>query len=331
MPPRPPLAGSSAATTFRLYDKLTLGYLALVPILVLLSGKANSFWPILAFGHPLAILTVWLLVRHQNSLPAILRWFRDWHPVVFFTFFFSEIGHLVNLFFPYWFEPFLLQSDRWLFGMPPWEFFAAESNRTTTEIFAFAYWSYYLLIPFALWLCYTRRRDDDGRKPAISFESAMTRLCLVMYLCYASFLLMPARGPHHAYHLSLAELFTGGWFFGAVLFVQKYGSVVGAAFPSSHVAAAWTVLLVLRRNRKSLFWWLLPLVVLMTASTFVIQYHYVLDAVAGVLLALGIEHLAMKHERRKYRRLRKIARVRRTAARVIHQGTAHVAHVLFRQ
>jgi membrane-associated phospholipid phosphatase len=81
-----------------------------------------------------------------------------------------------------------------------------------------------------------------------------------------------------------------------VLWVQKQSSVVGAAFPSSHVAAAWALWLTLRKDFRTALWLLLPVVVLLTVSTFILQYHYVVDAAAGILLALVFEWLMARSE-----------------------------------
>lgn len=280
------------------FDKLTLGYLILLPILILLSGKHVHLWPMIAIVHPILIIGVLALISNEAVLPGALRWLRDWYPMLFFTFFFGTIGRLVTLFFPFWLEPFLLKSDIWFFGEHPWEFFARHLTPLTTEIFSFAYWSYYFLIPLAVWVPYRAARARFAKKHAAAppFDRVMARVCLTMFTCYACFLLMPARGPHHVMNLDHELLFAGGWFYNSILFIQGKGSVVGAAFPSSHVAAAWTVLLALRQSFRKLFWTLLPLVVVLSASTFVIQYHYVIDSVGGFLVAAVIEVLMSRRE-----------------------------------
>lgn len=281
-----------------LFDKLTLGYLVLLPILILLSGKHVHLWPMIAIVHPILILGVLALITYETALPGALRWLRDWYPMLFFTFFFGTIGRVVTLFFPFWLEPFLLKSDIWFFGEHPWEFFTRHLTPLTTELFSFAYWSYYFLIPLAVLIPYRAARTEFARKHAIAppFERVMARVCLTMFTCYACFLLMPARGPHHVMNLDHELLFAGGWFYNSILFIQGKGSVVGAAFPSSHVAAAWTVLLALRQSFRKVFWTLLPLVVILSASTFVIQYHYIIDSVGGILVAAVIEVIMSRRE-----------------------------------
>lgn len=281
----------------RLYDKLTLAVLVLLPILALLAGKWDATTLRFAIVHAFALVVILALIRAEAWLPKWAYVLREWYPIVLLTFFFGEVGRLVNLLFPFWLEPYLIQSDYVVFGSHAYEYFASRLDPVSTEIFAFAYWAYYPLIPFVAALFYfSRRRATEELQP--TFEQVMNRICACLYLCYVCFILLPARGPHHALHVNITELTSGGFFFNFVLAIQQRGSVVGAAFPSSHVAAAWAVILPLRHGFKKTFWFLLPLVVLLSVSTFVLQYHYWIDALAGIVLACALERFISHREKR---------------------------------
>ena len=279
---------NSWRNNFRAYDKTTLAVLILLPILALLAGKWDA--TTLRFGliHTCAITLILVLVRHETRLPAALKFLRDWYPVVLVTFFFSELGRAVNVFFPFWLEPHLIASDYTLFGQHAYEYLAPRLTAMVTEVFAFAYWAYYPMIPLVAAAFYFTKRAKAGSL-TLNFTQVMNRLCGILYLCYICILLFPARGPHHALGVEITKLTTGGFFFDFILAIQARGSVVGAAFPSAHAAAAWTMLLVLRHDFKKSFWALLPLVILLSLSTFVLQYHYWVDAMAGMLLAFILE------------------------------------------
>lgn len=281
----------------RLYDKLTLTVLVLLPVLALLAGKWDVVTLRFAIIHACALVVILALIRAEAKLPRRAYILREWYPVVLLTFFFGEVGRLVNLLFPFWLEPYLIQSDYVVFGSHAYEYFASRLTPATTEIFAFAYWAYYPLIPIVAAMFYfSRRRTTEALRP--TFEQVMNRLCACLYLCYVCFILFPARGPHHALHVKITDLTSGGFFFNFVLAIQSRGSVVGAAFPSSHVAAAWTVWLVLRRSFPKTFWLLLPLIVLLSISIFVLQYHYWIDALAGIALAFALEGFMSYRESR---------------------------------
>lgn len=73
--------------------------------------------------------------------------------------------------------------------------------------------------------------------------------------------------------------------------LQGYGYFI--AMPSMHVAVA-TVLQVFSWHCKPVFWMLLPVNVLLMLATFLLGWHYVLDAPAGLAVAgvtLGAERL----------------------------------------
>lgn len=293
-------AQTSWRKNFRAYDITTLAVLVLLPVLAVLAGKWDATALRFAFIHSFAIILILVLVRYEARLPAWLGFVRDWYPVALVTFFFSEVGRAVNVLFPFWLEPYLIQSDYTLFGQHAYEYLAPRLTPMLTEIFAFAYWAYYPMIPLVAAAFYFTPKGKAGALTP-NFTQVMNRLCGILYLCYICIILFPARGPHHALHVTITDLTSGGFFFDFILAIQARGSVVGAAFPSAHAAAAWTMLLVLRHDFKKTFWALLPLVVLLSLSTFVLQYHYWVDAVAGMVLALLLEGVMTWYENKTKR------------------------------
>jgi membrane-associated phospholipid phosphatase len=56
-------------------------------------------------------------------------------------------------------------------------------------------------------------------------------------------------------------------------------------FPSLHVAISFVAWLYAYRNSKKLFWILSPLIFSLWVSTVYLRYHYLIDVVAGLILA----------------------------------------------
>src|SRR5208337_444080 len=56
-------------------------------------------------------------------------------------------------------------------------------------------------------------------------------------------------------------------------------------FPSMHVAISFLVWLYALRNSRPLFWILSPRILSLWVSTIYLRYHYLVDVVAGLLLA----------------------------------------------
>jgi membrane-associated phospholipid phosphatase len=65
-------------------------------------------------------------------------------------------------------------------------------------------------------------------------------------------------------------------------FIEHYGRVRGAAFPSAHVTGATAALWGAWKYRRWLFWTMLPVFLMMCVSTIWGRYHYVADVLAGV-------------------------------------------------
>jgi hypothetical protein len=291
----------------RFYDCLSLGYLWLTLLLVTLSAKPIPIRGRILISH--SLLTVGILAiiyftqsrSHATRYRHFYKWLRslrDLYPFFLFTFvLFGEFTYLTNLVFPYWIESYLADFDRWLFKQPAHQFIEAHTPAWLVELMAFAYWSYYPIIAYvALRYYLARGTDGTSRRQRVNpaFLDFMNRICLAFYACYVLFILLPARSPRHALDLNGQLQLAGGFFFDLISQVQNYVSVVGAAFPSSHVAVAWVAVAALRQSGRYIFFILVPIVIALTFSVFILQYHYVLDAVAGVTAAWILEWLWRK-------------------------------------
>ena len=113
------------------------------------------------------------------------------------------------------------------------------------------------------------------------------RICIVGFgtlyaLGYVGYTLMPAAGP-------VAEMDprTGGWFteLGGGIIADRSNGV--DVFPSIHVAASLFLLVFDWWHRRTHFWWVLGPVVGLWISTIFLRYHYGVDVVAGVALAVA--------------------------------------------
>lgn len=265
----------------RPYDSLTLGYLIIVLIFLALSPHRPSGTLRIIGVHGAAILGV-LLLANLARRTRLLGWLYDFYPVLLFVVLFSEFTGLSTVLFPYWIEPLLIKFDLGLFGGPPLRWFAAHLSPAAVEFFALAYLSFYLIIPGTLLLVYRKNHPRE-------LTAAASRICLTMYACYLLFMLIPARGPHHALPNADPLLLKGGLFTALLHEIQKTESVQGGAFPSSHVAVAWVALFILRRHYRKMSWPLGILVAALTVSVVVMGYHFSLDALGGMALAFGLE------------------------------------------
>ncbi len=311
------LHGKTLWVNLRFYDRISLGYLGLTLLLAIFSTPASAarLIPIrerILISHPLIVVAILALIYFTPVLSQTARYrraskwlrpMRDLYPFFLFTFIlFGEFTYLANAVFPYWIEGYLIDFDLWLFKQPAHRFIEAHAPAWMIELMAFAYWSYYPIILFVV-LRYYLAGDKPGDRTASRrqpinrlsgqanpvFLDFMNRICLSFYACYVLFMLLPARSPRHALDLNGQLQLAGGFFFDLISQAQNYVSVVGAAFPSSHVAVAWVAVVALRQGDRYIFFIFVPVVVALTFSVFILQYHYVLDAVGGAIVAWLIE------------------------------------------
>jgi membrane-associated phospholipid phosphatase len=111
------------------------------------------------------------------------------------------------------------------------------------------------------------------------------------YVCYAVFLVFPVAGPRYFFGVasgSAAQVLPAR----LVHDMLEGGSAWGTAFPSSHIVASWCAVAALWRTERRLAMALWPVVIVLAFGTVYGQFHYAVDAVAGVALALILIPLA---------------------------------------
>jgi membrane-associated phospholipid phosphatase len=201
---------------------------------------------------------------------------RHWYPHLFFLFCFEELAKLVHLVTPSWKDAKLIAADHWLTGVHPtvWlEQFATPARNDFMQFAYLTYFTYLLVLGGVLYY----RRDWRG------YWSVMTYSAAGYAIGYVIAIFFPIESPWFsmagAWHGSLQ----GGPFTAAINFIEHFGRVRGAAFPSEHVAGSVAALWGAWRHRRWLFWVMVPLVTCMCVSTVWGRYHYVVDVFGGMV------------------------------------------------
>ncbi len=149
-----------------------------------------------------------------------------------------------------------------------------------TDIMQLAYTSYYFL-PVILAIALKIEKEDSA------FDRSLFLIMFCFYISYIGYMLMPALGPRYTInHLQNIEL--EGLFITLPLqeFLNRLEGIKRDAFPSGHTGVALTVLYLSFLFKKRYFWIFLPFVVVLIFSAVYCRYHYVVDVLGGVLLAL---------------------------------------------
>jgi membrane-associated phospholipid phosphatase len=255
-------------------DLLLLAYLTVVSVMA--AARAGSqpacWWLLVAHG----LFGVLLYLISRPGLGPAGRTFRELYPLFLLPGLYSEIGVLNSPLRPV--HDLLVQHwELLIFGMQLsrdwWQ--RAPSVFWSTVLHA-AYLSYYFIIS----------------APAFYFAwkgdlQAVRRFILIVMttfvLCYLCFVFFPVAGPYYVFPRPQ------NWFISNLPARLAYdalarGSSYGAAFPSSHVAAALAATLAALGASRRLGLMLVIPTALLTVGVVYCQMHYGVDALGGLLV-----------------------------------------------
>ena len=231
--------------------------------------------PIIHFGIRvvavvLILLLTWIHNIHQNAIIGVIRYFFPfallsyWYPETYYfnDFIFDNLDHL------------FFKADQLLFGcQPSIEFSKRMPWPWFSELMYFGYFSYYFIFfGTAVW-CYIYRKD-------LANKAIFVFVCS-FYFFYIIFGILPVVGPQFYLDPPLNEVPNGYLFCKIMRFLQATGEKPTGAFPSSHVAITFTVIIFTAQHCRVLLKYILPLFVILVLSTVYIKAHYLVDAIGG--------------------------------------------------
>jgi membrane-associated phospholipid phosphatase len=232
---------------------------------------------------------LFLIRSAGDGSSGLLGWFRTFYPQLMYTLYFMQVIALSRILHEgRAFDAPIARLEVWLFGFRPVMavFEQVPKFPLLNELFFFGYFAFYLLLAAPWWLIYLRGEEGLARRCLFTVTAALS----IFYLWY---LIFPVAGPKHYYPELQAVWYTPfeGWLFVPVMkALFSPATTTGAAFPSSHVAIGLLSLLLNFRYSRRAFWWLLPLYLLLCASTIYLYTHYVVDVFAG-WIAGGVMYL----------------------------------------
>ena len=276
-------------------DLLVAGYN--VVLLAVWSPLADAAWfaPWIAAAHAAGAALPLVLGRmNERWWKGLAGALRELYPLLCLAAFWSELGLLHAIGPEAAYDAVIESVDLALFGrhlnlvwMP------AMPYPALSELMHFFYVFYYPLIflpPLAMCVA--------GRADALR---DMTLRLMVTYLgCYLLYLAFPVVGPAELLPHYQGPL-TDGFFYGLTHAARTAGDSLGTAFPSSHVAGSTTMAVLAWR------WLPRPLAMVITVqaagvflATVYTQNHYPVDALAGLIWALGLQLLIVPAVRANY-------------------------------
>jgi membrane-associated phospholipid phosphatase len=253
-----------------------------------------------------AVLYSLFAVRNDAAAPSLSaaavfgraqEFIRDWLPFVTLIVVYENLLPLIHHIRPGLYDEAALRADRWIFGETPSVWLEPFITRGRTEWFALFYLSLFALPIVSAGLLYLAGRRAEFREFLLAFTAAG----LVGYLGY---LLIPVVGPRY-YFPDLYQLTMFGapsaapvapampGTFSAVAerishAAVRVGNQPPNCFPSLHTAWGLIVLILAYRRMRWLFYfYLLPVSSLLFATIY-LRFHYLVDVIAGTVLAIVV-------------------------------------------
>ena len=260
------------------------------------------------FQNPTALL--WERVTMVSGTVALWFVYRLWPSKIIL---FCRIGFLLLMLSSWYpdtyelnhqfgsFDNVFAKYEQDFFGFQPaYVFSKAFPSAIVSELMYAGYVSYYLFFVFTVFIVFFR---DYKQVEHVTFM-----VITGFFLCYVIYIFMPVTGPQY-YFLAIGEEsvragnfpdvgkffsetqeclpapgWSGGFFYWLNQLAHQAGERPTAAFPSSHVAIATLVMLMV--TKMKMWKWLMILAIpflLLCLSTVYIQAHYAIDAIAGMM------------------------------------------------
>jgi membrane-associated phospholipid phosphatase len=225
------------------------------------------------------IVVIALAVKRRPEFRPLAH-FRNWYPAFLVTVPYRELSILIPQIQPHDIDDVLIRLDYFIFHVHPTVFIERFEMPVLTDVFQVVYCSYYFL-PILLGLVVYLRRDSRD------FIHVIFAILFSFYVTYVGYILFPAVGPRFSlYHLQTTALV------GCVVTLPIRESlnwlehIMRDAFPSGHTMLALIVLFYTWRYEKRLLFLFAPIASMIIVSTIYLRYHYAVDVLAGMILAV---------------------------------------------
>ncbi|RPI05199.1 MAG: hypothetical protein EHM64_07345 [Ignavibacteriae bacterium] len=276
----------------RATDGLILATLALFSLLAMIFFYRIDGWWILVLKNT-AVAGVYILLNRfsEHSTKKFLKFFLRVAAVTLtYAYLFGAVDKFQLLIHGRWMDDYILDFEQWTFGVQPTLWLEDFISKPLTEWMMFSYVIYVPMYPVLCGIIYYLRGE-------LAMEDYFFTLGFTNILCDIGFIIFPVASPMY-YIKQLYTIPLDGWvwtFLGECM--RKYLHFAGGSIPSPHTAAATIMWMMAYRYHRPSFWILSPVIISLYFSTFYCRFHYVTDAVVGILvavIALAIAPLLMK-------------------------------------
>ena len=218
------------------------------------------------------------LTQLPRPLPKALAIAVDFYPAAFIAFVYESLGVLIAAARGAPLDDLLIACDRVILGQDV-TVLLQPLVRPGLAAFLYVAYSTYYVTPIVLGAVLWRKSPADARRYIFT-------LTICFYVSYVGYFTIPAYGPRTALavrHTVPLNTHPVARAIDRTINLLEHTKL--DAFPSGHTMIAVVVLIVAWRRARKLFWILLPIALMLILSTMYCRYHYLVDVIAGVVLA----------------------------------------------
>jgi membrane-associated phospholipid phosphatase len=235
-----------------------------------------------------ALLAASIFMARPGSRPGLKLLDDLIVPILILLVVFETLGYSIPALNTNWLEHPLVRMDSWFFGMTGSEYLQRFYSAPLLDLMHVFYVSFYFVPLSLLILIYRRGNRAD-------FQLAVAAIGLTFYADFLLYYVFPVLGPYRnpQIHFTRDIMASGGTITRVLRGFLDHAEIVAYdCFPSGHVAATLVSILLAYRFRLAVRGIYVFLGVMIAISTVYLRYHYVMDLVAGALVALVIYRIA---------------------------------------
>jgi len=261
---------------------LALFFLIGLILLTLVFQGRIPLWRSLLLNYILllGLLFAFKLSSDRKVIGKVGTFSHHFSPILFVILIYESLGHLIQYLQPD-IDPRLIQIDFIIFGVHPTLWMEQWIVPWFTDLMSLAYLSYYFIPVVLIVVLYMKDR-------MMEFDRAMFVLAFGYYVSFVGYILFPAVGPRyamdHLYSVPLEGNFITD-FVRDTLNALEHNK--RDCMPSGHTQIVLMALFLAYRYERVLSYIFLPIICGLILSTVYLRYHYVIDLLVGVALAIG--------------------------------------------
>jgi membrane-associated phospholipid phosphatase len=284
-------------TSLHSTDRLLIAFWCLLSLINLILNSRIPYWrSIILANLAAAVLVCVIAYATQPTSSRWLRWIHDWSAFALVVFTYKQLYFIIGPIHQRRdYDHFLMALDRAIFKTNPTEWLAQLSNPFLTEVLQIAYSIFYVFFIAVGVELYRRQNLSE-------FRYFRFTVVYGFFISYVGYFFLPAVGPRFTLHdfsridVELPGLFLTPhlrWFINICESIHSgisnsiaIASAQRDVFPSGHVMLTLVAVFLAYRYTLKIRHWLCLAGILLIFATVYLRYHYVIDLIAGALLAI---------------------------------------------